>query len=112
MAGGRQGRTPRVRPVPEPEMSRKAVDATGEVLRGGCVAEVDGGAAMVFSMEAEAVLLGFLAADGDAAMVLSMEAEAALLGSWRQRWLGKTCYERLARGQEAKNREGGTLSRW
>ena len=50
-------------PVPEPEISRKAVDATGEVLRGGCVAEVDGGAARVFSMEAETVLLGFLAAD-------------------------------------------------
>ena len=74
------GRNPRVRPVPEPEMSREAVDATGEVLRGGCVAVVDGGAAMVFSMEAEAVLLRFLAADGDAAMVLSMEAEAVLLG--------------------------------
>ena len=79
---GESGLNPRVRPVPEPEMSRKAVDATGEVLRGGYVVEVDGGAAMVFSMEAEAVLLGFLATDGDAAMVLSMEAEAVLLGFW------------------------------
>ena len=77
---GESGLNPRVRPVPEPEMSRKAVDATGEVLRGGCVAEVDGRAAMIFSMEAEAVLLGSLAADDDAAMVLSEEAEAVLLG--------------------------------
>ena len=48
-------------------MSRNAVDATGEVLRGGCVAEVDGGAAMV----------------------LSVDAEAVFLASWRQRWWPK-----------------------
>ena len=85
--GGRGdlGRNLRMRPVPEPEMSRKAVDATGEVLRGGCVAEVDGGAAMVLSVDEEAVLLAFLAAevvaevDGGAAMVLSLDAKAVLL---------------------------------
>ena len=33
--GGESGRNPRVRLVPEPEMSRKAVDATRKVLRGG-----------------------------------------------------------------------------
>ena len=44
---GESGRNPRVRPVLEPEMSRIAVDGAGEVLRGGCVAEGDGGAATV-----------------------------------------------------------------
>ena len=64
-------------------MSRKAVDATGEVLRGGRVAEGDGGAAMVLSADAEAGLLTFLAVvaevDGGAAMVMSEGAEAVLL---------------------------------
>ena len=59
---GESGRNPRIRPLPEPEMSQKTVDATGEVLRGGCVAEGDGGAAMVLSEGAEAVLLAVLAA--------------------------------------------------
>ena len=80
---GELGRNPRVRPVPEPEMSRKAVDATGEVLRGGCVVEGDGGAAMVLSVDAEVGLLTFLTevvaeVDGGAAMVLSVDAEAVL----------------------------------
>ena len=84
--GGRWelGRNPRVRPVPEPEMSRKTVYATGEELRGGCVAEGDGGAAMVLSVDAEAGLLAFLAemvteVDGGAAFLLSVDAKAVLL---------------------------------
>ena len=56
---GEAGRNPRVRPVPEPEMSRIAVDVTGEVPRGRCVAKGDGGAATV-SVGVEAVLLGVL----------------------------------------------------
>ena len=56
-------RSPRVRPVPEPETSQIAVDGTGEVLRGGCVAEGDGGAATVLSEGAEAVVLTVLAAE-------------------------------------------------
>ena len=57
---GESGRNPRVRPVPEPEMSRIAVDGTDEVLRGGCVTEGDDGAATVLSEGAEAVLLAVL----------------------------------------------------
>ena len=60
---GESGRNPRVRPVLEPEMSRIAVDSTGEVLRGGCAAEGDGGAATVLSEDAEAVLLVVLAVE-------------------------------------------------
>ena len=60
---GELGRNPGVRPVHEPGMSRKAVDATGEVLSGGCVAKGDGGAAMVLSADVEAVLLVVLAAE-------------------------------------------------
>ena len=56
---GESGRNPQVRPVPEPDMSRIAVDVTGEVPRGGCVAERDGRAATV-SVGVEAVLLGVL----------------------------------------------------
>ena len=56
---GEAGRNPRVRPVPEPEMSRIAVNGTGEVPRGGCVAEGDGRAATV-SVGVEAVLLRVL----------------------------------------------------
>ena len=53
------GRNPRIRLVPEPEMSRIAVDGTGEVPRSGCVAEGDRRAATVF-VGVEAVLLGVL----------------------------------------------------
>ena len=102
---GESGRNPRVRSVPVPEISRKAVDATGKLLRGGCVAEVDGGVAMIFSIEAEAVLLGFLAADGDAAMVLSMEAEAVLLGFLA----AEVVREDMLR--KARKRAGGEKSR-
>ena len=112
---GESGRNPRVRPVPEPEMSRKAVDTTGEVLRGGCVAEGDGGAATV-SVGVEAGLLTFLTevvaeVDGGAAMVLSKGDEAVLLAVLAAEGYGKTCHERLAGGQEAKNREGDTWGR-
>ena len=60
---GESGRNSRVPPVPGPEISRIAVDATGEVLRGGCVAEGDGGTASVLSEGAEAVLLAVLAVE-------------------------------------------------
>ena len=59
---GESGRNPRVQPVPEPEMSRMTVDVTGEVPRGGCVAEGNGGATTV-SVGVEAVLLGILVAE-------------------------------------------------
>ena len=86
VGSGKSGRNPRVRPVPEPELSRMSVGCTGKVSRGGRVAKGDGRAATV-SVGVEAGEL----------RVLTVEV----------RW-GKTCYERLARGQEAKSREGGT----
>ena len=106
---GESGRSPPVRPVPEPEMSRKAVDATGEVLRDGCVAEVDGGAVMVFSMEAEAVLLGFLAADGDADKVLSMEAEAVLLGLLAAEVVREEMLRKARKGVGGEKSRGGHI---
>ena len=106
---GESGRSPRVRPVPELEMSRKAVDATGEVLRGGCVVEVDGGAAMVFCMEAEAVLLGFLAADGDAAMVVSMEAEAVLLRFLAAEMVREDMLREARKGTGGEKSRGGHI---
>ena len=51
MGSGESGRNPLVRPVPEPELSRISVVGTGEVPRGGRVAEGD----------SEAVLLRVLA---------------------------------------------------
>ena len=90
-------------------MSRKAVDATGEVLRGGCVAEVDGDAAMVFSMEAEAVLLGFLATDGDAAIVLSMEAEAVLLGFLVAEVVREDMLRKARKGAGGEKSRGGHI---
>ena len=107
---GESGRNPRVRPVPEPEVSRKAVDATGEVLGGECVAEVDGGAAMVFSMEAEAVLLGFLATYNDAAMVLSVEAEAVLLGFLATEVVRKDMLREARKGAEGEKSRGGHMT--
>ena len=56
---GEAGRNPRVRPVPEPELSRISVDGTGEVSRGGREADGDGRVAMV-SVGVGAVLLGVL----------------------------------------------------
>ena len=88
---GESGRNPRIRPLPEPEMSQKTVDAmhTGEVLRGGCVAEGDGGAAMVLSEGAEAVLLAVLAA---------VVVREDMLREARE-------------GARGENRKGGTWSR-
>ena len=56
---GEAGRNPRVRPVPESELVRIAVESTGEVSRGGREAEGDGRVAMV-SVGVEAVLVGAL----------------------------------------------------
>ena len=107
---GELGRNPRVRPVPEPDMSRKAVDATGEVLRGGRVAEGDGGAAMVLSVDEKAVLLAFLAevvveVDGGAVMVLSVDAEAVLLAFLAAEVVGEDML------REARKGAGGEKSR-
>ena len=106
---GESERNPRVRPVPEAEMSRKAVDSTGEVLRGGCVTEVNGGAAMVFSMEAEAVLLGFLAADGDAAMILSMEEEAVSLRFLAAEVVREDMVRKARKGAGGEKSRGGHI---
>ena len=92
-----------------PHPRRNAVDATGEVLRGGCVAEVDGGASMIFSMEAEAVLLEFLAADGDAAMVLSMEAEAVLLGFLAAEVVREDMLRKARKGAGSEKSRGGHI---
>ena len=59
---GEAGRNPRVRPVPEPELSRIFVDGTGEASRGGREAEGDSRAATV-SVGVGASLLGVLTAE-------------------------------------------------
>ena len=59
VGSGKSGRNPRVRPIPEPELSRMSVDGTGEVSRGGRVAEGDGRVATV-SVGVEAGLLRVL----------------------------------------------------
>ena len=111
---GELGRDPRVRPVPEPEMSRKAVDATGEVLRGGCVAERDGGAAMVLSADAEAGLLTFLIevvaeVDGGTAMVLSVDVEAVLLVVLAAEVVREDMLREARRGARGENSRGGHM---
>ena len=72
---GKAGRRPRVRPAPEPEMSRRAAGTTGEVLTGGGMAEVDDGVAAVFPLSFGAGL----AAEGEAVLVeVVLAAEVAL----------------------------------
>ena len=110
---GELGRNPRVRPVPEPEMSRKAVDSTGEVLRGGCVAEGDGGATMVLSVDAEAGLLTFLTVvvevDGGAAMVLSEGAEAVLLAVLAAEVVKEDMLREARKGTRGEKSRGGHM---
>ena len=52
---GAAGRNPRVRPVPEPELSQMSVEGTGEVSRGGREAEEDGVAVLLSVLGAEVV---------------------------------------------------------
>ena len=110
---GELGRKPRVRPVPEPEMSRKAVDATGVVLRGGCVAEGAGGATMK-TAGAEAGLLTFLAevvaeVDGGAAMVLSVGTEAVLLAFLVEEVIREGMLREARKGEGGENSRGGHM---
>ena len=110
---GELGRKPRVRPVPEPEMSRKGVDATGEVLRGGCVTEGDDGAAMD-TVGAEAGLLTFLAevvaeVDGGAAMVLSVGAEEVLLAFLAKEVVREDMLREARQGAGGEKLRGGHM---
>ena len=54
------GRSPGVRPVPEPELPRMSVEGTGERSRGGRETEGDGQAVLLSVLGAEVVEEGML----------------------------------------------------
>ena len=84
---GAAGRSPGVRPIPEPVLSRRSVEGIGERSRSGRGAEGGGEAVLVRVSGAEVL-------------------ECSFWGMRWRTWLKKTCYGRLAMGQVAKIARG------